>query len=127
MHLIDWSIMIWRWVFFHLYKICKTLSLCFQKRNHTHVAVAWRSWGPNLILYDCIRTAMLRIPAMYEAKNSKICNFWMFWPVIQLINHLFQIRQKMSLHFLQLETIVQKSACPILKRWYNNRVINQNI
>ncbi len=24
---------------------------------------------------------------MYEAKNSKICNFWIFWPVIQLINH----------------------------------------
>ncbi len=23
--------------------------------------------------------------AMYEAKNSKICNFWTFWPVIQLI------------------------------------------
>ncbi len=22
---------------------------------------------------------------MYEAKNSKICNFWTFWPVIQLI------------------------------------------
>ncbi len=26
---------------------------------------------------------------MYEAKNSKICNFWTFWPVIQLVNHLF--------------------------------------
>ena len=23
---------------------------------------------------------------MYEAKNSKICNFWTFWPVIQPIN-----------------------------------------
>ncbi len=38
---------------------------------------------------------------MYEVKNSKICNFWTFWPVIQLINHLFQ-----------------KTACQILKRWY---------
>ncbi len=26
----------------------------------------------------------LRIPAMYEVKHSKISNFWMFWPVIQL-------------------------------------------
>ncbi len=32
----------------------------------------------------------LRIRAMHEAKNSKICNFWTFWPV----NHLFKIRQK---------------------------------
>ncbi len=31
----------------------------------------------------------LRIPAMYEVINSKICNFWTFWPVIQLIHHLF--------------------------------------
>ena len=31
---------------------------------------------------------------MYEAKNSKICNFCTFWPLIQLINHLFKIRQK---------------------------------
>ena len=28
---------------------------------------------------------VLRIPAMYEVKNRKICNFWTFWPVIQLI------------------------------------------
>ena len=29
---------------------------------------------------------------MYEAKNGKICNFWMIWPVIQLINdHKLQI------------------------------------
>ncbi len=56
----------------------------------------WGPFGPQ---------TMLRIPAMYEVKNSKICNFWTFWPVIQLI----------------------KSACPILKRWYNNRIIDQNI
>ena len=37
---------------------------------------------------------------MYEAKNSKIYNFWTSWPVIQL------------------ETIVQKNVCRILKRWY---------
>ncbi len=45
----------------------------------------------------------LRIPAMYEVKNSKICNFWTFWPVIQLINHLFQIRQKAFLKKLPLQ------------------------
>ena len=36
----------------------------------------------------------LRILAMYEAKNNKICEFWTFWAVIQLINHLFNSRQK---------------------------------
>ncbi len=33
---------------------------------------------------------------MYEVKNSKICNFWTFWPVIQLINHLYGIITKLS-------------------------------
>ena len=42
---------------------------------------------------------------MHEAKNSKICNFCTFWPLIQLINHL----------------------CWLLKRWHINRVIDQNI
>ncbi len=36
----------------------------------------------------------LRIPDSYDAKIAKIGNFWKFWPVIQLINHLFKIRQK---------------------------------
>ncbi len=33
---------------------------------------------------------LLRIPDSYDAKIAKICNFWTFWPVIQLINHLFK-------------------------------------
>ena len=37
---------------------------------------------------------VLRIPDSYDAKIAIICNFWTFWPVIQLINHLFKIRQK---------------------------------
>ncbi len=37
---------------------------------------------------------LLRILASYEAKIAKICNFWTFRPVNQLINHLFKIRQK---------------------------------
>ena len=36
----------------------------------------------------------LRILARSEAKIAKICNFWTLWPVIQLVNHLFKIRQK---------------------------------
>ncbi len=36
----------------------------------------------------------LRILAMYEAKNSKICNFWTFWPVIQLIKKMVLSRAR---------------------------------
>ncbi len=31
---------------------------------------------------------MLMILARYEVQTAKICNFWTFWPVIQLINQL---------------------------------------
>ncbi len=31
----------------------------------------------------------LRILAVHAAENSKFCNFWTFWLVIQLINHHF--------------------------------------
>ncbi len=31
----------------------------------------------------------LRIPASYEVKIAKICNFWTFWPVIQLIKMVY--------------------------------------
>ncbi len=36
----------------------------------------------------------LRLPHRNDAKIAKICNLWTFWLVIQLINHLFKIRQK---------------------------------
>ncbi len=31
---------------------------------------------------------LLRILATLEAKTAKISNFWTFWPVIQLIDHI---------------------------------------
>ncbi len=65
--------------------------------------------------FSCV---VLRIPAMYEVNNSQICNFWTVSPVIQLINHLF---------FKSDKKPFQKSACPILQRWCNNRVVDQNI
>ncbi len=40
--------------------------------------------GTNL---DRSTNQLLRILASYVAENSEICNFWTFWPVIQLINH----------------------------------------
>ncbi len=30
---------------------------------------------------------------MYEAKTAQIGNFWIFWPIFQLINHLLKIWQ----------------------------------
>ncbi len=46
---------------------------------------------------------LLRIPDTYEAKIAKICNFWTFQPVIQLINNLLaklQARMSRSCQFL---------------------------
>ncbi len=34
---------------------------------------------------------------------------------------------KSAVHFSQLETIVQKSVCWLLKRWHFNRVIDQKL
>ncbi len=35
----------------------------------------------------------LRIPDSYDAKLTKMCNLWTFWPVIQLITHLAQLEK----------------------------------
>ncbi len=43
------------------------------------------------LLYLQTLARSLRILAMHVAKNSKICNFRTFWPVIQLINHHLKI------------------------------------
>ncbi len=61
----------------------------------------WQSWPR-------VTDKRLRILAMYEAENSKICKLWTFWPVIQLINHLFKIRQKWSFISWITGQIVQK-------------------
>ena len=37
---------------------------------------------------------LLRIPDSYHAEIAEICDFWALWPVIQLINNIFKIRQK---------------------------------
>ncbi len=37
---------------------------------------------------------ILRILASYEAKTAKIFNFWTFWHVIQLMNHLIKNPQE---------------------------------
>ncbi len=49
----------------------------------------------NEIMAEYGKSGWLRILATPEAKNSKICNFWTFWLVTQLMNHLVKI----SLHF----------------------------
>ncbi len=63
---------------------------------------------------------MLRILASYEAKIAKICNFWTFWPVIQLINHLFKIWQMFgkSLFTSRDQILLKKVLIRFFKRWY---------
>ncbi len=43
-------------------------------------------------LQVCIFRA-LRIPDSYDAKIAKICYLGTLWPVIQLKDHIFEIRQ----------------------------------
>ncbi len=57
---------------------------------------------------------ILRILASYEAKIAKICNFWTFWPVTKLINHLFKIRQT-------------DMFCQILKVWSISLITGQDV
>ena len=64
------------------------------------------------------KNLVLRMPAMYEVKNSKICTFWTFWPVIHPINHLFQIRQKA---FLPNAPLFKK----VLDRFWKDGIIRQ--
>ena len=47
-----------------------------------------------VLLHVLLYSKSLTILASYEAKIAKICNFWTFWPVIQLMYHLFKIRKK---------------------------------
>ncbi len=45
----------------------------FEQKKHTHTK----------------KTGELRIPDSYDAKIAKISNLWTFWPLIQVINHLY--------------------------------------
>ncbi len=80
------------------------------------------------------------IPDCYDAKIGENI-FWTFWPIIQLINHLFKFRQKafwpvlhrckkcsnMSLHFSHLWSIGQNGFCRILKIWFISLFTGQNV
>ena len=37
------------------------------------------------------KTRILRLLDTYASEIAKICVLWTFWPVFQLINHLFKI------------------------------------
>ena len=47
-----------------------------------------------VLLFLKEKNTKLRLPDSYEAKIAKIGNFWTFWPVIQLIYHLFKIQKR---------------------------------
>ncbi len=97
--------------------IMRMISLWFIKIitmvHHTNHSII------RCYLISLIPQYTLRIPA----KIAKFCNIWTFWPVIQLINHLFKIWQKAflpnvpSMHVLLLWRIGLKGFCRILKRF----------
>ncbi len=54
--------------------------------------MALTSWATLLRYQHFHLTNFLRILARYEAEIEEIYNLCTFWPVTQLINHLFNIQ-----------------------------------
>ncbi len=92
------------------YQACLTNAIWTGWWNSDHPSNAFTMWltfggpectefqgnikmGHSLCMMHKINTS-LRIPDSYDAKIAKICNLWTLWPVFQLINNLFKIRQK---------------------------------
>ena len=79
------------------YRQC-TIGAMLQVKVISHT---YKIWLTSHKLQQQIST--LRILACCKAKIAKICNFWTYWPGIQLINHLFKIRQKVTALFTSKE------------------------
>ena len=61
-------------------------------------------WSDSVVyVYLTKNLLKLRILATLQAKTAQISNFWIFWPVIQLIHRLF--------------TSGQNGVCPMVKIW----------
>ncbi len=65
-----------------------------------HVIAEYNLSGSKIIcrqiymrLQSKVQQVILRLLDTYASKIAKICILWTFWPVIQLINHLFKIGQ----------------------------------
>ncbi len=72
-----------------------------------------------VFLSEPISFNALRICAIYKAKNSRIWNFWTFWPVIQLITHHEDISLSTG-RFLHSDLIIEKmcsSRGPLIDTW----------
>ena len=51
----------------------------------------------DLFGYHCCKVynkGLLGIPDTYEVKIARISDLWTFWPIIQLLSHLFKIQEK---------------------------------
>ncbi len=74
-----------------------TVSVClYLKPIDTATYGNDLSWIFRLMPVKALGFPLLRILAMYEAENSKICNFCAFWPLIQLRKHLFIVTELLA-------------------------------
>ncbi len=80
----------------------------------TVVAMNREANQSNVCLMYSLSSDALRLPYRNDAKIAQICNLWTLWLVIQLINHLFKIRQKA--YFLDFEKMAYwlnyRPKCP---------------
>ena len=65
-----------------------------KRLNYFDVKVLLKGDVTIKILHLLCVNFKLRLPYRNDAKITKICNLWTFELVIQLIDHLFKIRQK---------------------------------
>ncbi len=121
--------------------IFNILQACGSKSRTCHnILIEWQYLRLLHMLPKCSREAQrviihwhwLRIPDSYDAKIAKIVNFWTFWPVIQLIYHLFKIKKStflstllrwkkcsdiLKIAFSIYGALGKMVSCQILKRW----------
>ncbi len=63
----------------------------------------------------------LRLLDTYASKIAKFCDLKTFWPLFQLINHLFNFRQKVFLH------LGRQAFCRILKSCFISWITSPNV
>ena len=78
-------------LWFFSYPVCTLTGTKFGPKSIPLLALIHKN---GTLCGTTIVVERLRIPDSYDAKITKICNFWTFWHVIQLISHLFKMRQK---------------------------------
>ncbi len=84
------------WCFWYICYINESWWKWIQSCRHQNDLHMRESVNKDRWMTHCtvsLHLCLLRLPYRNDAEIAKFCDLWTFWPVIQLINHLFKIRQ----------------------------------